>query len=351
MINRRNHDDVQAHLAYRATTFSEAPGTRDNRWSALQTLLEWADMTLLSAGPVIRPGYPEYLSTLRYKGTLLAQSTVEGKVAVTRTFYRWAVLAYPRRYRQVTPLWIDTLRAPEMPSSDPLRDFYTLEDVEALLSWTDGSVRCERVHAAVAILFLTGMRGGALVTLPIAAVDVGRREVRQWTSLGVQTKFSKTQTAFMLEIPRLLEAVGTWDNRVREALPHRAMWYANLSEHPMEIKHVVAVFQQSRNRTRSLRVELQWLCAQTGVRYLSPHHLRHGFVVHAESHAETEADRVAISQNVGHADDRVTYGLYGRLKAGDRRDRIGRLGGQSPGGKDRQSIVREIAALLRELEE
>jgi len=349
MIDRRNYADARAHLAYRAKVFRDAPGTQGNRWSALRLILIWADEALLSTAPSIRPSYPTFLAEQVRDGQPLAQSTVDGMIAVARTFFRWALTAYPGRYRGISPLWLDTLQAPNVPTAAPSRELYTLDDVRAMVTGGDGTLRCLRIQAAVALLFLSGMRAGAFVTLPIKALNLGRREVHQWTSLGVQTKFSKTATTYLLAIPELLEVVRGWDSLVRRELPDDAMWYANLSEHPIEPKRVVAVLRQTRNRTHALRCELRYLCAQIGVRYLSPHHFRHGHVVHAEAFAETMADRKAISENVMHSDLSITDGVYGRLTGGDRRERIGRLGGCDRGSVNQDDVIIQLEALLRQL--
>lgn len=348
MIDRQNYADVQAHLTYRDEVFRDAPGTRDGRWSALRTLLIWADDTLLSDAPQVRPTFPTYLA-----GQDLAQSTVDGMMAVVRTYFRWAMVAHKRRYRAISPLWLETLQPPTVPSSAPTREFYTLDDVRALVGVTDEghgrrSLRCRRIQAAVALLFVSAMRVGAFVTLPILALDVDRREVRQWTSLGVKTKFSKTATTHLLDIPDLMRVVREWDALVRRELPPEAMWYPNLSVHPLESKHVEPVMEQRRSRTHNLRRELQWLCELAGIDYLSPHHFRHGFVVHAEAHARTMADRKAISQTLMHSDLSITDGVYGRLKVDDLRDRVGRLGGNG-GGDDREDVIMRLEAILADL--
>ena len=79
--------------------------------------------------------------------------------------------------------------------------------------------------AGVALLFLSGMRASALASLPLAAIDLGTRSVRQWPSLGVRTKNGKAATTFLLEIDQLLAVAVEWDSLVRARLPQEAMWY------------------------------------------------------------------------------------------------------------------------------
>lgn len=340
MINRRNYADVQAHLVYRREVHRDSPGTQDNRWSALRMLLLWADAQLLSDAQRIRPGFAEFLAQQSRDDRGLSASTVQGMMAAARSFFRWAIVAHSRRYR-ISPFWVDSLQAPDVPTAVAGRVFYDVDDVRRMAALQDenDSLRAQRITAAAAMLFLSGMRAGAFVTLPLCAVDIGVGEVRQWTSLGVQTKGSKSGTTYLLGIPDLLEVVTRWDARIRRKFNDRAMWYCNIGN------GIEAVYTQSRARTHGLRNELRWLCAQVGMEYLGPHHFRHGHVVHAESVATTEADRIAISANLMHADPSITYRVYGRLKDDDRRERMSRLGGEQA-NEDSAAIIAQMEALL-----
>lgn len=254
-------------------------------------------------------------------------------------------MAWPERYAAVTPMWMDSLRAvtPDSGSVDD-RELYTVDDVRALLAVETSTLKGQRVKAAVAMLFLSGVRDGALVTLPVAAVDVAGLAVRQWTALGVRTKFSKSATTHLFEIEDLLEVVREWDVRVRRALDPDAMWYANLSQAPGR-KHVVAVRTQSRHRAKSLRRDLRWLCARAEMDYLPPHKLRHGHIVHGLQHATTMADWKAVSQNVMHSSMAITDAQYGDLLDRDVGTRIAGLGG----GGGQVDAVAELEALLARL--
>jgi hypothetical protein len=75
----------------------------------------------------------------------------------------------------------------------------------------------------------SGIRVGLFVTLPVKAVDIATRTVRQWPALGVQAMNGRTPTTSLLKIPDLPEMVRTWDARVRAALSPEALWHAELS--------------------------------------------------------------------------------------------------------------------------
>jgi site-specific recombinase XerD len=71
--------------------------------------------------------------------------------------------------------------------------FVTLEETRQLFALPNPghALALLRDQAACALLFVSGMRVGALATLPLAALDLGARTVKQWPALGVLTKNRK----------------------------------------------------------------------------------------------------------------------------------------------------------------
>jgi len=352
VIIRENWLDVQKHLEYRRAVHQETRRTLQTRGSALQLLLFWAGEKPLTRAPDVRPSYPEYIARQRRDGAPLAHGTQETWLSIAKVFFRWAVAAHPRRYRRVTTLWLDSLRPARAKGHLKERQAYSLEDVRAVLAVDDERLGVQRVKAATAFLFLSGMRIGAFVTLPILAVNVARREVQQWTDLGVRTKFSKSATTFLLDIPDLLDVVGRWDALVRAELPAEAMWYSNLVG--AREKRLEATTLQSPYRSRSYYKGMRALCERAGVTYLSPHKLRHGHVMHALANAKTPADWKAISQNVMHSGLGTTDEIYGILKDDEIASRIARMGGSAApaaGAMSQAEILAQIQVLMAQLQQ
>jgi hypothetical protein len=75
------------------------------------------------------------------------------------------------------------------------------------------------------------MRAGALGSLPIEALDLANRTVKQWPSLGVATKNGKSATTYLLDILELLDVIEQWDTFIRSRLPSNAAWYAPVDNH------------------------------------------------------------------------------------------------------------------------
>ena len=92
------------------------------------------------------------------------------------------------------------------------------------------------------------------------------------------------------------------------------------------------------------------VCRGAGVVYRSPHKLCHGHAVYALKHARTIAELKAISQNLMHADIKITDGVYGVLTDDDTRDIIaglsGRMNGDGSGG-----LIDQMEARLQALKQ
>jgi integrase len=177
------------------------------------------------------------------------------------------------------------------------------------------------------MLYLSGMRVGAMGTLPIEAVDLAERSVRQWPSLGVYTKNGKAATTYLLPIPELLEVVQRWDGHVRETLPPTAMWCPPVG-HTWGDQSLTAD-RPGANRHIAINKRLRLLFSLADLPPQSPHKFRHGHAVWALQHARTMADYKAISQNLMHSDIRVTDGIYAPLLGNEVQQRVAGLASQA----------------------
>ena len=361
MILRENWLDIREHLDYRETVQQDKRRTLQTRASALHLLLYWADDRAFTRAPEIRPAYPEFLARQRRDESPLAYGTQECSLSMAKVFFRWAMAAHPRRYRRVTSLWLDSLRPARAQGHVARHQAYRLEDVRAILAVDDDRLHARRIKAAVAMLFLSGARIGAFVTLPILAVDLEHRQLRQWTDLGVRTKFDKSATTDLMVVPDLWDVVATWDGLVRSELEPDEMWYPNITG--AREKRVEGTTLQSPYRSRSFYAGLKRLCARAGVTYLSPHKLRHGFATHLLARAENPGDWKAISQTLMHNDLSVMDRVYGILDDTEVASRIQRMGvARSPAASptprlrpgDRElsqaEILAQIQALMAQLQ-
>jgi hypothetical protein len=97
------------------------------------------------------------------------------------------------------------------------------------------------------------------------------------------------------------------------------------------------------------------LCERVGVKYHSPHKLRHGHAAYAIKQAKTVAESKAISQNLMHSNLSTTDGTYGVLSQQDVGDTISGLGvraplpaQESPTGLDLDALAQLIADKMQQ---
>jgi len=327
VISRENYRLAQRYLVYLAEVEQLQPKTLSNKRVHLRHLLEWADEGSFAQAPRIRPTLPKYLLTARDdgRGEPLSQEHMAKVCGTARQFFTWLSREEAGRCRAITPGWIATLEAVRRPGDDapPERNIYSVEDIRAMVALPAEKLTERRVRAAVAMLFLSGMRIGAFVTLRIECVDLAHRTIKQWPSMGVHTKGSKTATTHLLDIPDLLAVVQEWDSYMREVSSLSGLW------HPTLLRDGVAVDVTATshpNRRSQFDVELRALCERAGVPYRSAHKIRHGHAVYALKQAQNLADYKAISQNMMHASLQTTDAVYAVLTPDDVGARIGNLG-------------------------
>jgi len=316
MIDRDNWKLAKAYLAYLAEVKQLDPGTISSAQTSLRYVLEWADEAPFAKAPEIRPTFPRYLAER------ISSASVELACGTARRFFHWLRLSNKRIGKSVTELWTETLAKPRIGSEVKQYNEYTLDEVYSLMSVAPSSIRMKRDQAAIAFLFLSGMRIGAFSSMPIAAVDLDSLSVKQWPALGVRTKLKKKATTFLLDIKDLLKIVRAYDHLVRGQLPDDAFWYAPFDvPTDMLLPATAGVVRGTR-----FKEGMRQLCDLAGVDYRSPHHLRHGFAVYGLKNARDIADMEAVSKNLMHSSLTITLKIYAVLQEGDVKARIVNLG-------------------------
>lgn len=326
MINRDNYHLVYSHLAYRKNVMQNDEGTIATYWQSLKHLLQWADSRTFREAQKIMPSFPEYLLTARNerhrnnqndKGKQLTPKYMSKVLSHARAFFDWLRL-HERGYHVITEAWIETLKVRRSAGTQSRlqeRSYWKLEDVLKIASLQPTCLRERRDIAALVFLFLSGMRVGAFVTLPLACVDVERRRVMQLPEKGVQTKNSKAAVTFLLPIHALMEIVSTWDAYLH-TLKGVYNWYPPIHHDGDEVLPGLLIGQYT-GRAESFDRGMACLCERADVPYKSPHKIRHGHGVYGVKKAKDIAQLKAISQNLMHANIGITDSIYGRLAEDD----------------------------------
>lgn len=316
MINRANWKLIRSFLKYRLEVDQLSRSSLRLEESWLRHLLEWADIKSFEVAPKIRPSFPEYAITARLDGRELFLSPVYVKKVIRAAyrFFEW-LITHRKGYSAITHSWLDTLKPPRMTVEPSEHEAVTLEEIRAIAQAPVYSMRDKRIRAAAIFWFLSGIRIGAFVTLPLLAVDIENLTVKQWPKLGVHTKLNKHATTYLLEIPDLLTVLSNWDKEVRQVCGNNGYWFAPVSPETGEIIPVIQGVGEHR-QFRARKDLKEWL-DRVRLPYHSPHKFRHGNAVYALKRAKDVKAIKAVSQNLMHSSLSVTDGVYGILSRND----------------------------------
>jgi integrase len=343
MINRGNWQLIKAFLRYRQEVdqISRSSMRLEETW--LRHLLEWADCKPFDKAPNIRPTFPEYVLTARQDGLEkpLSPIYVSKVIRAGYRFFDW-VRKHKRGFSSITAAWLDTLKPTRMTIELKEHEAVTLEEILAIARAPVYSLRDRRIRAAAVFWFLSGIRIGAFVSMPVSAVDLDNLAVYQFPKLGVRTKNKKHATTYLLNIPELLEVVNDWDREVRRGNPG-GLWFANLATETEDI--LSGSFRAGEHRHTRARKDLTDWLARVGLPYHSPHKFRHGHAVYAIKNANDIQALKAVSQNLMHANLSITDGVYGVLSEKDVKNQI-----LSLGEKNTSENVQDLAEQVRALE-
>ena len=349
MIERQNYLKTRKHLVYLEEVLQLAPASLERCRFYLRHLLLWAGSQDFKQAQTIRPTLPAYLAAQpgkNGKGSL-AGVTQKKILDTAKRFFHWSKTTYPRELQNLPLTWVDTLRLPRQARPIVENIFVSEEEVKQLISLPSDldNLALLRDQAAAALLFLSGMRGGALVTLPISAIDLENLTVRQWPELGVHTKNSKRATTFLLNRTELLAPVRRWDDLVRAGLPASAPWYAPIQSNWGE-QHI-SDETPGKCRLTALEKRLRLLFGLANLPFKSPHKFRHGHAVFGLLHAQTMADYKAVSMNLMHDSIEITDSTYAPMLSSDVQMRIAEMSGRtvstpemnSPSGSELETYI------------
>ena len=343
MVNRGNWKLFKAYLTYRQEVSQLSDESLRLDESRLRHLLIWADEVPIQNAQAIRPTFPDHLKSARIdgRGDELSPAYIKKIINASHQFGQW-LITHRSGYKSTLVRWLDTLKAPRKPQTeDKQHEAVTLEEIRAIAAAPVQSVWEQRIRAAAVFWFLSGIRIGAFVTLPIDAINVKDRTIKQWPKLGVKTKFGKHSTTYLLNIPDLLAIVEEWDDIVRSILPANGYWFAPLSSKTGEIDSQIQMI--GKHRDMRARTDLKRWFNSVGLSYHSPHKFRHGFAVYGLKQAQDMAAYKAVSMNLMHANISITDGIYSILSQKDVSDQIAQLGVKN------ESSPSDMATMLRKL--
>jgi len=327
VIHRNNYLLVRRYLRDLGEVYQLSGSSLGRYHFYLRHLLLWAGETPFQQATKLRPTFPSYVNNLpgRNGDVPLASVTQKKIIEVGKRFFTWGKQNYPKEFGSLTTAWLESLRSPRVRDTNDEHEYVSLEEVKQLVAipHDEEDIALLRDKAAAAMLFLSGARASAFTTLPLSAVDLPARTLRQWPELGVATKNGKRATTYLLPIPELLSVAQIWDDVVRSNLPPTVPWYA-----PVSARWGSQSLEESepgKNRHQALDKRLHRLFTLAGLPYKSAHKFRHGHAVYGLLKAQTMADYKAVSMNLMHNDIKITDSIYAPILSEVVKDRIARL--------------------------
>jgi integrase len=354
----QNQKDILEFLDYCGTAKQNCRETVAVRRTQLGYLSNWAGGTSFTNAPKIKESFPAYLGNLFMPNTdkrILSSTTTKATLNVGRMFFNWAINEYPERFRIIQKSWVDSLRLPRhINQSDAPKEhqYYTLDEIIRIASLTPNSLAEKRGIAAMVFMYLSGMRVGAFLTLPISCVDMAQLKIFQVPSMGVATKFHKSSITTLLNIPELLPIVKNWDAEVRKQYPPYQTWFAPIRPQRENFGHFITTDKKaSPLRSKSLHKEMKELCKRAEVPFRSAHKLRHGHAMFGIKNSQNIQDLKAISQNLMHSSISITDSIYGNLTGEDFTKTISNLGNSQTEKTKEDKITDDLVRAIIKLQE
>lgn len=256
--------------------------------------------------------FKEWLKKREYREGPISIATYYTYLRYLRQFFSWLSLQ-PGYKRKITPDVVDYLRASKkeerIATQHIHRNFPTKEYVKKLVSSIEiNSEVDQRDRAIISFAFLTGMRDGAIVTLPLYCFEEENLVIRQDPKRGVHTKFSKYIFSIVFNFDNeMLNDVIKWKNHLegkgfgmqdpffpRSRLEHQK---DGLCFEPATT--VEPVFWKGTGRIREI---FEKRAENAGLPYYAPHTFRHLTIYLALKYCRNIEQLKALSQNFGHED-------------------------------------------------
>ncbi len=241
-------------------------------------------------------------------------STIVHTLGDAKAFFEWLVRqrGYKSMDRDLPEYFTPSKRHSALARVAREKVIPTPEQLRLLLEMMPVGTWSERRNRAViALLFLTGARDGAAISLRMKHIDVEVRRVFQ-DATEVNTKFSKTMTTEWFPVGEHIERI------VIDWLEERRADGASadapvLPRAPNPFEALQGPRPEAFWKTAtSVRAILKTATAAAGIAYFHPHAIRDTLATMFGRMANTLEEMGALSQNLGHEHFATTRQNYGR---------------------------------------
>lgn len=263
-------------------------------------------------------------------GRPLGASTKRAILAPLRSFFAWLATrpGYRKRINPSDAEYFNLSRrdAAISGASDP-RPAPTPQQVRhALAAMLSGTDIERRDRAVFALLILTAVRDGALITLRLKHVDLVDRCLWQ-NAKEVDTKFGKSfRTYFQQGFPEAEAALEDWVRHQRDVLfrgaddplfPKTAMGLDDAGSFA-----AAGISRKHWKSAQPVREIVKHAFEAAGISPFGPHSFRHMHAREALRSGASVEEFWAVAQNLGHSSMLTTLKSYGQLPEHRRRELI-----------------------------
>ena len=331
MINRENYKDVQKFLGYKKERkCSKKTVEVYDVW--LRHALEWCGETPFPECDKKKDQLQDYLESLVAQEKI--SEYIAGRICGTFSeFLSYISLENKARYNSIKKSYIESIRYKTYSDNAKIPPYYTLDEMKKIAGVETDDLTMKRIRAAACLLYLSGMRLSAFLTMPIECLNLEKMQVYQFPEKGVYTKFRKKAITSLLNIPDLLNVVKDWDSYIRGVSKAWSTWYPRYEYNNLSFKDC---YPESRDREKAYKSSqniksgfyrtLEKLCMLADIEYKGAHAFRHGHAHFGLKNAKNPEQMKAVSQNLMHKSTVITDELYSRMNAGDTNEIITTLG-------------------------
>ncbi len=168
MINKKNWQLMKKFLDYRLMVDQITKDSLKKEQTHMRYALYWAGERSFKEATGIRPTLPEFMLSTRLDGkeNKLSAAYIKKTLATARLFFSW-LSDNEAGYSCIKQAWVRTIKAKRLTEAPKTKEAVTLEEILAIAASPARTLFERRARAAAVFLFLSGMRIGAFVSMPI----------------------------------------------------------------------------------------------------------------------------------------------------------------------------------------
>ena len=327
--NEKNERTKRDFLNYRKHAKQLSEKTLDREIAALERFDTWNGRKDFAKFHVDwAMGFRAHLEQAKTAtGQPLGKSTRRAIMATLREFVIWLSQqdGFRRRVKVADAEYFRlSLRDEAEARAAPQRPAPSIKQAQRALTIMPEATPCDlRDKAVFALLCLTGIRAGALVSLRIKHVDLEDKSITQ-NPREVATKRGKSiDTFFAKGFPEAEDVLAKWLTHLDDVAlysPDDPLFPATAVRARGTEGFKAAGFQRRNwTSTEPVRKIVKAAFIAAGVQAFGPHAFRHMLARHSARTSRSVAELVATSQNLGHEDVLTTLRHYGQINRDDQR--------------------------------